>query len=580
MLTYDGPSLSEYTVPKRFWFQNSLDAINNILNNEREYLQAKTEKQIRLEAEDDSSNYVTRKARQVRRLVSQTLAAKRVLGSLTSPASIPIENPKTCWVICGPESSGSVLIAKTISHAIGASKQFADYSGYGYNGEIGIDGLVLHRSIPFLRPKKTHRDLLEEISRLKQDYHVINYILTTRDPLISIISKVNRFGGTLDEGREDLELAREFFISISSEPTCFIWSYETMQLLGKAYFQRLYEFFDINSDFVPALRDANSKYILPRGDIYLDQSLSAPATVVYFVNLFLKDGVLPDYESKTIDALLNAVNHAPSLDIRVAVVVDECDYKYFKRLFKGYASVVHVCKLGNESQGLKLPRLRDILRYDIVAELVGSEKAHSSYCIYANADICVPTYFFSYINQQIVHSKSCSYPKTTARASGLTGEFLPPDSFVINRRDVLDDSPSAIKHLAWHPGSDLFVFPARFLLNMNFGTVTIGLPPVAPIIWLNLLLQSQRTLHISDSFITWHYGNDQQWRSDEVKNAIDANTQAAASAFWQLIDGDKTRIDSIRYDDSINSRNLRSKASLFVSIAESQQSLAGHDAVG
>jgi hypothetical protein len=151
---------------------------------------------------------------------------------------------------------------------------------------------------------------------------------------------------------------------------------------------------------------------------------------------------------------------------------------------------------------------------------------------------------------------------------------------VINRRDVLDDSPSLSKHLAWHPGSDLFVFPARFLVNMNFGTVTIGLPPVAPIIWLNLLLQSQRTLHISDSFITWHYGNDQQWRSDEVKNAIDANTQAAASAFWQLIDGDKCRIDSIRYDDSINSRNLRSKASLFVSIAESQQSLAGHDAVG
>jgi hypothetical protein len=91
---------------------------------------------------------------------------------------------------------------------------------------------------------------------------------------------------------------------------------------------------------------------------------------------------------------------------------------------------------------------------------------------------------------------------------------------------------------------------------------------VAPIIWLNLLLQSQRTIHISDSFITWHYGNDQKWRSDEVQAEIDANTHAAACAFWQLIGGDKNKIDSIRFDDSINSRNLRAKALLFASLAE------------
>ncbi len=557
-------------MPKRFWFQDSLDAIANILNNEREYIQAKTEKQIRLESQSDSAGYLTPITRQFKRLVSQTLTARRDLGAFANkPVAFSIQDLKTCWIICGPESSGSVLIAKTISHALGASQQFSDYSGYGYNGEIGIDNLVLHRSIPFLRPKKTHHDLLDEIALLKREYHVVNYILTTRDPLISIISKGNRFGGTLDEGRVDIELALDFFASISSEPTCFIWSYESMQLLGTAYFKRLYEFFDINSDFVPAIKDANSKYILPASDISCDQSFADVIPIVYFVNLFLKDGILPDYEAKTIDSLLNAVNHAASLDIRIAVMVDDCDYKYFKRLFRSHSAVFCVCKLGADSQGSVLPKLRDILRLEVIDEILDNDKATASYCVYANADICVPTYFFHYIHQQLMHANMCTYPTNTARAGGLSSAFIAPDAFVINRRDVLGDSQAGGSHLAWHPGSDLFIFPSRFLHNMKFGDVTIGLPPVAPILWLNLLIQSQRTLHISDSFITWHYGNDQKWRSEEVQSAIDANTQAAASAFWQLIDGDKDKINLIRYDDSINARNLRSKALLFASIAES-----------
>jgi hypothetical protein len=555
-------------VPKRFWFQNSLDAITHILNNERDYLESKLEKKISLESESDSSNYITRKARQWRRVVVHSLAAKKALQGISRPASLSVKNPKTCWVVCGPESSGSVLIAKTISHAIGASAQFSDYSGYGYNGEIGIDNLVLHRSIPFLRPKKTHQDLIEEINNLKQDYAAINYVLTTRDPLISVISKSNRFGGTLADGIEDIELARDFFVAISKEPTCFIWSYESMQLLGAGYFQRLYDFFDIDSSFMPALRDANAKYILPVNDIAHSDSLASPTPIVYFVNLFLKNGEPPDYVLKTIDSLLNALNHASTLDVNVIAMVDSSDYKYFKRLFKGYGAVVHVSKLGHESQGVRLPKLRDILRHDTATEILGPEKASRAYCIYANADICVPTYFFDYIHQQILHSRLSRYPANTQRGTGLAGEFIPPDSFVINRRDVIVNASGDAPYLAWHPGSDLFVFPLNLLPKMQFGDVTIGLPPIAPIMWLNVLIHSQRTLHVSDSFITWHYGNDQQWRSDDVKKQIDVNTQAAAMAFWQLIDGDKSRIDTIRFEDSINARNLRTKARLFASIAE------------
>ena len=565
-------------MPKKYWFQNSLDAIANILNNERDYLAAKVEKDLRLNSysdpsndpSNDSSNYVSRQTRRLKRLLAQSVGLGSRSGSLARLASIPVKDSKTCWIVCGPESSGSVLIAKTLSHAIGASKQFSDYSGYGYNGEIGIDNLVLHRSVPFLRPKKTHHDVIEEINKLKQSYSVINYILTTREPLISVFSKSNRFGGDIAEGLKDIDLARDFFVSISREPTCFVWSYETMQLLGSAYFESLYRFFDISSSFVPAVRDANLKYLLPVHDIAQDQSHFIRPPILYFVNLFLKNGALPDYEAKTVEALLNAINHAPALDVKVAVMVDHSDYKYFKQLFKSYSSTVRVCRLGPDSQGVKLPKLRDILRFDLAVEFFGEQLAEKAYCIYANADICVPTYFFTYINQQLIHSENCSYPANTARGRSGTGEFLPPDSFVINRRDLIEDTNRDSSTMAWHPGSDLFVFPCTFLKTMQFGDVTIGLPPIAPIIWLNLLLHSRRTLHVADSFITWHYGNDQQWKSDEVKQQIEANTQAAAAAFWTLVGEDKSKIESIRFEDSVNASNLRNKARLFASLMESR----------
>jgi hypothetical protein len=561
-------------VPKRYWFQNSLDAITAILNNERDYQRARLEKQINIPTVSGSEGFVRRQARRLRRLLAQPWSIQRRTDSSSESVSIRVRNTKTCWIVCGPESSGSVLIAKTISHAIGASSQFSDYSGYGYNGEIGIDNLVLHRSIPFLRPKKNHHDLQAEIDELKQSYGVINYILTTREPLVSIISKTNRFGGDIDEGQRDLDDARDFFLSISREPTCFIWSYETMLLLGAGYFECLYRFFDVSSDFVPTVRDANKKYLLPCHDAALDPACLSGAPIVYFVNLFLKDGEPPVYVDHTIKALLNALNHAPTLHVKVAVMVDAADYKYFKKVFKGYGSVVHVCKLGKDSQGAKLPKLRDILRHEVVCELVGDASQDDAYCIYANADICVPTYFFSYIHQQIIHAQHCSYPANTARARMDSGEFLPPDAWVINRRDLFQESAEQPMAMAWHPGSDLFVFPSKFLPTMSFGDVTIGLPPIAPILWLNLLLHSRRTLHLSDSFVTWHHGNDQQWRSDEAKAQIDANMQAAALAFWSLIGGDKSKVDQIRYEDSINAKNLRSKAQAFVEIAESCSDLS------
>lgn len=483
-------------------------------------------------------------------------------------SSGPSVEYQTCWIVCGPESSGSVLVAKTISHAIGVSTDFNSWNGYGYNSEIGANNLVLHRSIPFMRPKMYHDDVQKEIRELKKHYSRINYILTTREPTISLISKKNRFGGTYEDGELDLEKGKTFFRQICGEPTCFIWSYESMQILGADYFKRLYSFYGISSDFIPEVRDANQKYIRTTDDIGFESNTLLETPIIYFINLFLKQGRLPDFQKQTINSLLNAINRASQVEVLVAVMVDPIDFKYFKALFKSHSAVIKVCKIGKASWGQRLPRIDDIIQSNIAVTLLGKDKAERSYCIYSNADICIPSYFFSYIRQQLIQSESCVYPKRATRGKHQHDTSISPDSFVINRRDIIGWDSNVESTLAWHPGSDLFVFPLRFLDRMNFGDVTIGIPPVAPIIWLNILLLSRRTLHVTDEFITWHHGNDQQWRSEEAKEEIELNTRAAALAFWNLIGGDKSIASNIRFEDSANARNLRAKSEAFIRIAD------------
>ena len=168
---------------------------------------------------------------------------------------------KSAYVVCGPESSGSVFIAQVLSYAIGSCSQYKDYSGYGYNMQARNNGLVLHRSIPFQRPKCWQDSLLEEVDQFKNEYENINFILTTRYTEITLLSKMRRFGGDLSTAREDIVKALPFFQSLAKEKSTFIWNYETMLLLGDAYFSRLYDHFGIDSQFYPETYDGNITYL-------------------------------------------------------------------------------------------------------------------------------------------------------------------------------------------------------------------------------------------------------------------------------------------------------------------------------
>ena len=168
---------------------------------------------------------------------------------------------KICWIVVGPESSGSVLIAKTLSYAVGHCKKFGDYSGYGYNDEIGANNLVLHRSLPYKRPKRFQEDLQSELNVFINQYNKVNYVLTSRDVNCSIQSKMARFKDTFKEAQSDYLDAAPYFSELVLDQNCFIWSYESMNLYKESYFKRLYDFYGINSQFYPDVYDGNERYI-------------------------------------------------------------------------------------------------------------------------------------------------------------------------------------------------------------------------------------------------------------------------------------------------------------------------------
>ena len=160
-------------------------------------------------------------------------------------------------IVVGPEGTGSVFIARVISHVIGHCRDFGDWDGYGFNDAAGAENRVLHRSIPFMRPKQFHHTP-EELLDLFAGYDDVRFVLTSRDRTLANASKMRRFGGSVAEAEDDLSIAMPLFEALLVRDDTFLWSFETMVLYGAPYFQRLYRFLGVTSDFMPEIIDANA----------------------------------------------------------------------------------------------------------------------------------------------------------------------------------------------------------------------------------------------------------------------------------------------------------------------------------
>lgn len=161
---------------------------------------------------------------------------------------------KKCVFVIGPESSGSKLIAKVSSQALGIA-QFGQWNGSAWSKSETHK--VCHRSLPYEKKVK-FPDIDAWINKYQQD-HDIYFILTTRDITISQASRYQRWKKPQHQSSKESETAKNMMISVMNKNLpYFIWSYETFMFLGEPYLQTLYEFLDIQSDFCPELMDANA----------------------------------------------------------------------------------------------------------------------------------------------------------------------------------------------------------------------------------------------------------------------------------------------------------------------------------
>lgn len=172
------------------------------------------------------------------------------------------ETTNSAWIVLGLEGTGSKFLAKTLSYVLGKCNVFGEWDGSSYNNNIYVENIVFHRSLPYMRPKKNWIELEIELNQLRSRYKVLNYLIATRDLTCSINSKIARFGGSHQQGLQDYRDNIEFLKTLlESEEHLFLWSYETMITYGDAYFRMMYEYFNINSGFIPPFMDQNSKYI-------------------------------------------------------------------------------------------------------------------------------------------------------------------------------------------------------------------------------------------------------------------------------------------------------------------------------
>lgn len=167
---------------------------------------------------------------------------------------------KKAYIITGPCSSGSIFIARVISYAVGKDAHYKQWDGFGLNGTIGDDILVMHRSQPY--GAETKKFITRAQFHTMFPGYKLYFIIPTRDQNIQSKSTKRRFDWTKEERKQFEPKAQTILKDIIRNENCFIWSYEAQCYLKKPYFEMLYKFLEIESDFFPAdLKDFNKKHI-------------------------------------------------------------------------------------------------------------------------------------------------------------------------------------------------------------------------------------------------------------------------------------------------------------------------------
>lgn len=159
------------------------------------------------------------------------------------------------------------------------------------------------------------------------------------------------------------------------------------------------------------------------------------------------------------------------------------------------------------------------LVFDILAAVIRDVEPAPTHIVLTNADICLQPYFYPFVER--------------ALSSGF-------DSLVINRRTVSHElqkqslSIASADYGAQHPGLDCFVFPAAFLDSFVPNTACVGVGQVMRGLMHNLVAHATQLLVLTDVHLTFHFGDDRPWMSQELAAHTAHNRSQSASTCERL----------------------------------------------
>jgi hypothetical protein len=258
--------------------------------------------------------------------------------------------------------------------------------------------------------------------------------------------------------------------------------------------------------------------------------------IIHIINPFSvpEDSEANLVQMKTIESIVNAVGYATGIvDVHILMKVSPSDLEYFRTRFK--KDYFHFDTLRSDSSKLEkefqvereLPLLNDLLS---VNQIDGLQIEDEDLIVVTNMDICLQPYFYAEI--------------TKIRNEG-------KDVFVINRRTIakeLIDLPMAQAYTAdgdKHIGHDCFVFPYKLLKSFDIREHILGIGFVFRPFLLNCILHSKNFHEFDEAYLTFHYGDDMEWKNEKYNDYLEHNKELLINVF----DSNKKIIDKLSDDE-------------------------------
>jgi len=229
----------------------------------------------------------------------------------------------------------------------------------------------------------------------------------------------------------------------------------------------------------------------------------SPTRLVHVVNLFCRDGAVPDDQLETAAAIGRA-QRSSEIETMAVVVVDAGDETEVGRVV---ADRIPNAEVVTGRFAGPIPEVFEILRS------AADATADDDYLVLTNADICPVPGFYDGV-AALIHAGA--------------------HSLVVNRRSVFGffpgetSAPLAAHALgAAHPGFDCFVFEKGLVSSMVATDAVVGSAYVMLSILFNLVARSEPLVVLTDAHLTYHFGDDRNWSSDGRSASVERNLAAA-----------------------------------------------------